>query len=540
MRRGLAFILGLAILSALGYLGGRHFAAKPAEPDQSLAAVQRIDLDVRVTDVMDKLRTASREGFIAITNVGVIDPVAGSLAPEQTVLVRGDRIEWVGAAGAAPPIEGALVIDGTARFLSPGLTDMHVHTEHMGQHVLRLAAGVTGVRDMAGFPWLLRTRDAINSGAMIGATTYVAGTIIADHPLFGYAVIVKTLEEARQTVRNQAACGYSFIKVHNRLKESLFNAAADEAQHVNLDLVGHVPHDISLLHAIESGHMRTIEHLKGFLIDQTLLPSDEPYAPALDGAEVWLTPTLYTRLDRAHGEAAHQLGADPRQRYNPRNRREAWLAGIPPEGSKDAQLYDRYVKTQATVMARLLPLHPRWLVGTDAAGYSWNVAGFATLDEMVLMHQLGLSNADIIRAATSEPAIAMRRPGEFGRIVPGERADLVLLDANPLEDIAAYQANFGVMARGRWYDRASLDAALTEVAAIYDTPIWHAIDSPAAEALAYAAEARAKAGYVFEDMALVAAADELDSAGAAKAAAALRNLVSAPSSGVCAVNAPGG
>lgn len=538
MKRIVLVVVALALIVASGFGLNLYLRWQEQRTVNDIEAVQRLDQDVRITAVMDQLRASAGEGRIAIVNVSVVDPVAGAIKPAQTVIVNGETIEWLGPAAQAPPLMGATAIDGVGRFLSPGLVDMHVHTEHMSQHVLRLAAGVTSVRDMDGFPWLLRTRDAMNSGAMIGAATYVAGTIIADQPLFGYAVVGDTPEAARQAVRNQAECGYSFIKVHNSLAEPLFDAVADEAHRLGLDLVGHVPHDITLQHAIQSGHMRTLEHLKGFLIDQTLLPSDEPYAPALEGAEVWIAPTLYTRLDRAHGNEARQLAADPRQRYNPRARREGWLASMPAEGSEAAMLHDRLIETQANVMARLLPLNPRWLVGTDAAGYMFNIAGFAVHDEMKLLQESGLTPSQVVRAATIEPAVAMRRAAEFGTIAPGMRADLVLLSANPLEDVSAYQTNEGVMARGRWYDRAALDAALEAVTAIYDEPLRGTVAPAALDALASGAEARAAAGYVFEDSALTAAAAAAERNGRTPAAQSLRALVSASTSGVCAVNAP--
>ncbi len=539
MKRALAPWVGLTLVVMIGLGVARNVRVQRHWAAADLAAIQRLDQDVRLAAVMDELRLAADEGALAFVNVDVVDSAAGAVLRGQTVIVRGDRIYWVGPRGQAPDLAGVTVIDGAGRYLSPGLTDMHVHTEQMGQHLLRLAAGVTTVRDMDGFPWLLRTRDAIEGGAMIGATSYVAGTIIADQSLSGYAVVVGTPEEARQVVRNQAECGYSFIKIHNSLSQPLFDAVADEARRWKLDLVGHVPHEISLLHAVQSGHMRTLEHLKGFLMDRTLLPSDEPYAPALEGAEVWLTPSLYTNIDRAHGEEARRLAADPRQRYNPRARREDWLANLPAEGSTDATLHDRKIETARIVMARLLPLHPRWLLGTDAAGYSFNVAGFAAIDEMLMLRAHGLSDAEIVRAATSEPAVAIRREEEFGRIAPGQRADLVLLSANPLADVGAYQANLGVMARGRWYDRAGLDAALDGVARIYDEPLLQSIEPMAAEALVNRAQVCARSGHVLEDMALDAAADALARHGAADGARTLRGLLSAPASGVCAVETPG-
>ena len=538
MKRFPVVAIGLALIVALALVALHYVRGHRQQAAIEVAAVQRIDQDVQTADVLEQLRTAAIGGRFAIVDTNLIDPVAGNVVSGQTVIVNGQSIEWVGPADHAPSLDGATVIKGTGRFLSPGLTDMHVHTEHMAQHVLRLAAGVTSARDMDGFPWLLRTRDAIESGRMIGATLYVAGSIIADQPLSGYAVVVKTPDEARQIVRDQAACGYSFIKVHNSLAEPLFDAVADEAGRVHLDLVGHVPHDISLLHAIKSGQMRTLEHLKGFLIDQTQLPSDEAYAPALQGSDVWLTPTLYARIGNAYGQDARTLSADPRQRYNPRDRREAWSAEVPAEGSEDARMHDRMVKTDAIVMDRLLPLHPRWLVGTDSAGYPFTIAGFAALDEMVLLHQAGLSNAQVVRAATSEPAVAMRRPAEYGRIAPGMRADLVLLATNPLADVSAYQSSLGVMARGRWYDRAALDTALNEVARIYAEPVLHAIDAAAAKALADAAQDLVKNGYVFEDGQLNAAADGFEESGATAAAITLRKLVAAPASGACMARNP--
>ena len=187
----------------------------------------------------------------------------------------------------------------------------------------------------------------------------------------------------------------------------------------------------------------------------------------------------------------------------------------------------------------LLPLDPHWLVGTDAAGYMFNIAGFAALDELVLLRGAGLAAAAVVRAATSEPAVALRRTGEFGRIMQGQRADLVLLEDNPLETVAAYQSNLGVMARGRWYDRASLDAALESVAQIYDAPIPDRLDPAAANTLAAAVQSRARAGFVFEDRILIAAAGAFTRTGAPAAAQSMRQLVSAPTTGACAADTPG-
>jgi hypothetical protein len=321
--------------------------------------------------------------------------------------------------------------------------------------------------------------------------------------------------------------------VHNSLRQPLFDAVADEAHRLGLDFVGHVPHDISIEHAVHSAHMRTLEHLKGFLFDRTLLPSPEDFAHALAGAEVWLAPTFYARRSLAYGEEAKLLLADPHMRFAARADRLSWTAGAPAAGSRDAQLSDTLKATHAKVMAQLLPLHPRWLAGTDAAGYAFNIAGYALVDELALMHEAGIGIPDVIRAATTEAAAAMRQT-DFGRIAPGMRADLVLLDRNPLNDLEAYQQNAGVMARGAWMDRAMLDTSLDALASIYAESTPTQITAETAAKLARDAEERVARGHVFETAALVAAATALKNAGERAAALRLEKLANIPTSGPCA------
>ncbi|HYD73112.1 MAG TPA: amidohydrolase family protein [Candidatus Binatia bacterium] len=504
----------------------------------AFATTQGLEQDTRITAILDDLRAAGRRGFIAIINARIVDPESASLIEGQTILVRGERIVWTGPSALAPDFGGAFVIDAAGSFVAPGIADMHVHTTRMGQHVLRLAAGVTTTRDMVGAPWMLRLRDAIAADRMIGSTDYVMGTILADRPLYGYAIVVRTEAEARAAVRQQAACGYGAIKIHNNLSLPLLNAIADEADHVGLDLIGHVPHDTPIEHVVQSAGARTLEHLKGFLNDRNFLPSEEDFSVALRRADVWITPTFYTRLDRAYGEEAAARAADPRQRYAPRSHREYSIANVPAPGSRDQFMYDRKESTIANIMPRLLPLRPRWLVGTDAAGYPFNIAGFAAHDEMLMMREEGIADADIVRAASFEAAAALREEREFGAVRAGQRADLLLLAANPLQDVAAYAENRGVMARGRWYDRAALDAALERLAAIYDEPPLSSFTQRQASALAAALERETREGFVFDARAVREAAQELEAAGHTRAAQRLRAIAAIGVDGVCATEQP--
>lgn len=521
-----ATVLGASLVSSCSRRGQPNFDA-----------IQRITQDIRIADLLHTVSDATPVRDTLFRNVSVLDPDRAGLLAAQAILTRGGAIVWTGPGSDAPSAPEMLSIDGAGRIASPGLADMHVHTQGMGEHLLRLAAGVTTVRDMDGFPWLLQTREAIDSGRLLGATTYVAGTIIADHPLFGYATVVKTPEEARQIVRAEAQCGYSFIKVHNRLAQPLFDAVAHEAKQLHIDLVGHVPHDITIAHAVGVGGMRTLEHLKGFLIDQTLLPSDEDYGAALGDAEVWITPTLYTRRQYARGAEAEGWRADPRMRYAPRSNIEQWIGEEPAVGSEQARLGARFVETQRIVMERLVPLSPRWLAGTDAAGYAYNLAGYSLHDEMALMRAAGISNSELVRSATTQAASAMRA-SDFGRIVAGARADIVLLSDNPLNDVEAYRRNEGVMARGRWLAPDTLNPALEAIAAIYAEPALAEFGIQSAEDLAHHVATLQAQGLAFEGVALAAAGDALEVLGHRDAAASLQSASRAGVTGACDIRTP--
>jgi hypothetical protein len=524
----------LAVAAALLSLIAATASADPSAPSVAVTAATRATQDVEVAELLRRLGDSVPKGLIRIDNVRIVNPRDGSVRPNSTIFVRGSRIRWVGDTAAAPNPPGATRIDGRGGFAIPGLADMHIHSGRADGYLLNLAAGVTTVRDMDGFPWILRARDRINAGAMPGPTTYVAGTIIASEPLDGYAVVVPNPTTARTLVRQQAACGYDFIKVHNQLPQPMFDAVAEQAAALGMDLVGHIPHDVTIDHALHSGKMRTTEHLKGFLDDSTLLPGAEDYAAALRGATTWITPTLYTRRGWDRGPLARSLLGSPEARYVPPQVRSQWAAALANPDPDDLKLGARFVETQGVVMKRLLPLKPHWLTGTDAAGYPFNIMGFALLDELQLLQQAGLSPAESYRAATIEAADALRETGEFGALEKGMRADIVLLDSNPLEDGQAFKANRGVMAHGQWFDRASLDAALKRLADLYagsPRPI------PASE-LVNRLESAVRAGFVFDDGMLGALSAELGKAGSTALAERVHALEVSPTMGVCSVPNP--
>lgn len=520
-------------------------APRGALPAAALSDTDRENLhwiaqEVEIARVLDTLARSSPAVPILFRDVAVIDVTTNRSLPGQSVVVRDGRIAWIGATDAPdlPDSPDALVVQGRGLFLSPGLTDMHVHTESLAEQLLRLATGETSVREMNGFPWMLELRRAIDSGRLLAPAPYIAGTIIASSPLYGNAVVVNTAQAARATVRREAACGYDFIKVHNMLPQPLFDAVADEARLVGMDLVGHIPHDISIDHALHAGHMRTVEHLKGFLIDETLTVSHEDYAPAVAGVQYWQTPTLYTYLRYLQGGAARAQLARFEMRYISASRRADWQAQASKPSERDERLLGLLQTAQRAAIARLLPLATHWLAGSDAAQYRYNIAGFALLDELRLMQQFGIPQAQVLRAATTEPAAAMRHV-DFGEIRHGMRADLVLLDADPTRDVSAYYHNRGVLVRGRWLERHALDAALVRLAQIEAEPDGgFALTGPGLQRLQRELSRLAAGHIALETEPLRAAATSLRTLGLPTVASAFEAMAAAPAQGPCAETTP--
>jgi Amidohydrolase family len=534
------FVLALIIAGFLSMLVSR--ANAESEPAADRISFHKLQQDVEVAELLRRLQAEAPHGApIIFRNVRVVNPEAESVTSGQTVVVTGSRITWVGDSSKAPTVASGVVIEGNDRFLSPGLVDMHVHSSSAAGWLLDLDNGVTTVRDMDGFPWLLKLRDSVNARRMLAPVDIVGGTIINAFPLDGYAVVPRTSQDARRIVRQQAACGYDFIKIHNNVPLSMFDAIADQARKLGMDLVGHVPHDISLDHAIHSGGMRTTEHLKGFLIDQTLLPSDEDFSKALSGAETWITPTLYTRLGYDRGEEGRRILTGPMAKFVPQRKRSEWAALLDEAPTSEDRIQAEktgalYRGTQEKVMKRLVPLHPHWLAGTDADGYSFNVMGCALVEELQLLRSAGLTPGEVLRAATIEPARAMRQPEEFGLIKPHMRADLVLLQANPLEIGAeAFRMNRGVMAHGYWLDRTKLNSALEGLSAIFNESDANVKMTPdAASSLLPHTRDLMDNGFVFDSNELVGVATAFRRSGVPEVARQFELLADVPTSGPCA------
>jgi len=491
-------------------------------------AIQTLHREIGIGQILIEMRADTGQNDTVFRGVHVVDPVEETVSTPLSVLVSRGRISWIGDVTAEPDLDDAIIIDGQNMFLSPGLVDMHVHSESASSWLLNLANGVTTIREMGGFPWMLAARDNVNGMRLLGPTMYVAGTIINQRPLGGYAVNPVDAINTRRIVRQQAACGYDFIKVHNILSRNLLETVATEADRHGLDLVGHVPHEISVRDSISFG-MRTLEHLKGYLDDSTLRLGDTDYASA-SLENVWITPTLYGLRQYGSSEDLQSILASPEMRYVAPETRSEWQELVSPPENFLLTLFRNAMELKREIVRSLVANDARFLAGTDASNYPFQVMGFGLVEELELMHRAGVPLRAVVRAATSEPAIAMRVGEEFGLIRVGQRADLVLLEQNPLETLSAYRSNSGVMTRGIWLSREALDDGLARLADIYAQNIESS--SEPEQMVAHLTDA----GFVFNPRILVDASTAYSQLGLAVRSQGLTRASSTPDAGPCAAN----
>ena len=443
-------------------------------------------------------RRAEAATPIAFTHVAVIDAEKGAAQPDATVVVEGNRIMAVGASGEVRIPAGTRVIDGSGKFLSPGLWDMHVHT-FFGDWVpggrevtlpLFLAFGVTGVRDMGSdLDPILAARRDVENGSLIGPRLIVSGPML-DGPKsqFPAALKIATPEDGRHAVAMLKSRGVDFIKIQSYVPRDAYFAIAEACRKANIPFAGHVPDAIRAREASDAGQA-SFEHLIGVFegsstAEDAFLEGPkgpgkflDTYDPAREAALLprlarngtWQCPTLYWERGQWLVDAI-DVTKDPDGRYAPRSWREktwpTFAAGIVKDLDTDPlPVREKFVEHELGIVRRMKAAGIPFLAGTDTP------AGVDVLPGPSLHHELerlvaaGFTPAEALRAATLDPARFLKREGDFGRVAKGMIADLVLFDADPLADVRNTRRIAAVVANGRYFSRADLDRMLETIAA---------------------------------------------------------------------------
>ena len=405
-------------------------------------------------------------GDVAVVGVTVVPMDREGTLADQTVVVRGDRIVLVEPSRTVD-VGKARIVDGHGRWLLPGLADMHVHLWGERDLPMFLWNGVTTVRNMFGAPTHLTWREKIAKGELDGPTLLTAGPILdGDPPVWPSSVVVTTPDAARAVVRDQKRAGYDLIKVYNGLASDVYEAIVDEAKQQDILVGGHVPKAVGLERALTGQH--TIEHLDGYVPFFGDAKVDAATVAAAVKSGVWNCPTLVVTERFAHLDDVPSLAKTRGLEYVAPAVLSSWnpkydfrLAKWTPEMYATQREKNQVRRTLVGDLARA---GAHLVLGTDT-GNPYVIAGFAVHDELGLLVASGLIPWQALRSATASAAEMLGTPGEFGVVAPGARADLILVDRDPLADVGAVVDPPTVIVRGKVRSRDELGAAVTAAAA---------------------------------------------------------------------------
>src|SRR3984893_8830518 len=441
--------------------------------------------------------------ILIFTNVNVVSVRDGTISRDMTVVIKKGEISAVAKVGMVDQGRAIQIINANEKYMVPGLWDMHVHSAFVSPawdekviYPLYIANGITAVRDMGGDPDVLETRrKRIESGELLGPRMILGGPFLAGGKSDRQTIAVNTPEDARQAVDAVKKQGLDFVKILSNVPRDSYFAIADESSKQNIPFVGHIPYSVSVREAAMAGQ-RSIEHLTGVLLacssgedelraqelaalakrdyaayetlgPQVMATYDNAKAGALfrqlEQGQTWQVPTLvWTEANSRIDDP--DLQSDPRLKYVPASVRAEWDPAKLREKTSPEEL--EALKTEAARAVELVrTMHSAgvyFMAGSDGPD-PCVFPGFSLHDELDWLVKSGSTPLQALQSATLNPALFLGRIDKYGLVEPEHVADLVLLDANPLDDIRNAGKIFGVVANGKYYSRKDLDMMLQRV-----------------------------------------------------------------------------
>ncbi len=420
------------------------------------------------------LSSHAEEPDLVITHVTVIDTRGGPPRTDMTVVVRGGRIADVQRT-AVGRFEGATILDARGDYLIPGLWDMEVHLSWATESALPLlvANGVTDVRDMGSkLDEIEAWRTRISAG-LVGPYILRVGPMLNGKSFNQYQLVVGSPEQTRGVVRTLKFLGMDGLSLERRVPRDSYFALLDEANREQIPVGGHIPTDVKPEEASDAGQtsIENIDTLFEFMLTDGIPEEKVPEAIArfLASGDADKLFALFAKKHTACTPAISQFRwslqaadpsapKDPRMRYVAKSQRDFFAQH--PLAASDLHAMEGMTPEMVKAVGRMSRDGVLLLAGTDLAGP--RIPGFSLHDELAMLVQAGLTPLQALQTATLNPAVVLHRTNDFGAVEPGKVADLVLLDANPLEDIRNTEDIRAVVLRGRLLARSQLDALLQQ------------------------------------------------------------------------------
>lgn len=432
--------------------------------------------------------TTQADSTYAFVGVSVIPMDRDHILADQTVVVRDDRIVAVGPAGTVDIPTNSVRIDGSGKYLMPGLAEMHAHIPGSiaaAEEVLFLyaAAGVTTIRGMLGRPLHLELRQQVATHQVLGPRIWTSSPSINGNT-------VPTPAAADSAVRASKEAGYDFLKIHPGPSRESFDQLVETAAALDITFSGHVPADVGIFRAIEAQYA-TIDHLDQYIEG---LVSDDPPSANLQGgffgasiamqaderriielarmtkeAGVWNVPTQTLAVSYVTTESVESMARRPELRYIPLRTRKLWVQWKDDavNSGPDAGTMARYLELRNKLIKALHDVGAGLLLGSDAPQV-WNVPGFSVWRKLQAIVDAGLTPFEALETGTVNVGRFFGVENDLGTVSVGRKADLILLNQNPLAGVENVGIPAGVMLDGQWLSGEEIRTRLETIAAKYE------------------------------------------------------------------------